>query len=190
VYLVWFLVRRAWRPLLWMAAAGGVLMLLSLSFVGIGGYLDYLTVISNISGTTDLVQNRHLTVTALSLGMPADVAWLVLLPTYVLALGTVILSRRRDKEVGFMVTAAAALLLAPLIWDHYFSITLLTAAFLTQRGRPWALALPLLTWLPPALLPFLAIATLLLPFLARDAESSEADAVGMDATPRTAGVPA
>ena len=190
VYLMWFLIRRAWWPLLWMAAAGGVLILLSLPFVGIGGYLDYLTLVSNVSGTTDLVQNRHLTVTALSLGVAADMAWLILIPTYILALGAVIYSRRRDREVGFMVTAAAALLLAPLIWDHYLSITLLTAAFLAQRGRPWALVLPLLSWLPPALLPFVAIATLLLPFLARDPESPEADAVGMDTTSRSAGVPA
>jgi hypothetical protein len=100
--------------------------------------------------------------------MPIETAWLVLIPVYLLALGAVLVSRRRDPEVGFMVTAAAALLLAPLIWDHYLSLLLLPAAFLAERGRPWALVLPLLTWLPGELLPLVSIAALLLPFLARD----------------------
>jgi hypothetical protein len=102
--------------------------------------------------------------------MPVEVAWLVLVPVYALALVAVAMSRRRDPEVGFMVTAGAALLLAPLIWDHYLSLVLLPAAFLAERGQPWALLLLLATWLPGELLPFVAIATLLLPFLARDKE--------------------
>jgi hypothetical protein len=74
-----------------------------------------------------------------------------------------------------MVTAGAALLLAPLIWDHYLSLVLLPAAFLAERGRPWALLLPLATWLPGELLPIVSIATLLLPFLARDKEPAQGD---------------
>jgi hypothetical protein len=167
VFLLWFLVRRAWRPFLWMAMGGLALIVLSLPFVGIDGYRDYLTVLRNVSGTADLVQNRHLTFTALWLGMPVELAWLVLVPVYVLAMVAVVMSRRRDPEVGFMVTTGAALLLAPLIWDHYLSLVLLPAAFLAERGRPWALLLPLTTWLPAELLPFVSIAAMLLPFMAR-----------------------
>ena len=72
-----------------------------------------------------------------------------------------------------MVTLGATLLLSPLLWEHYLVSLLLPAAFLAQRGRPWALALPLLAWLPVAFLPLLAIAATLLPFLAR---SPSADA--------------
>jgi alpha-1,2-mannosyltransferase len=168
IYLLWFMVRRAWRPLLWMAIGVACLLLLSLPFVGIDGYREYFTMLSHVSAPADLVQNRHLSYTAQRLGMPIETAWLVLIPVYLLALGAVLVSRRRDPEVGFMVTAAAALLLAPLIWDHYLSLLLLPAAFLAERGRPWALVLPLLTWLPGELLPLVSIAALLLPFLARD----------------------
>jgi alpha-1,2-mannosyltransferase len=170
IYLLWFLVRRAWRPLFWMLVGGAALVALSLPVVGIDGYRDYVTMLANVSDTADLGQNRHLTFTALRLGVPEEQAWLVLLPVYLLAVGAVVASRRRDPEVGFMVTAGAALLLAPLIWDHYLVLLLLPAAFLAERGRPWALVLPLLSWLPGELLPFVSLAALLLPFLARDRE--------------------
>ena len=134
VFLLWFLVRRAWRPFLWMAMGGLALIVLSLPFVGIDGYHDYLTVLGNVSGTADLVQNRHLTFTALWLGMPVELAWLVLVPVYVLALVAVVMSRRRDPEVGFMVTTGAALLLAPLIWDR-LSLARPAACRVPRRAR-------------------------------------------------------
>ena len=175
IYLLWFMVRRAWRPFLWMTIGGVALFGVSLPFVGLDGYRDYLAMLANVSAPADLVQNRHLSHTALRMGIPTELAWLVLIPVYLLALFAVIVSRRRDPEVGYMVTAAAALLLAPLIWDHYLSLLLLPAAFLAQRGRPWALVLPLFTWLPGELLPFVAIAALLLPFLAREATTPRDD---------------
>jgi hypothetical protein len=45
-------------------------------------------------------------------------------------------------------------------------LLLIPAAFAAGRGRPWALLLLLLTWLPQPALPFLAIAGMLLPFVA------------------------
>ncbi|MEP7361094.1 MAG: hypothetical protein ABI744_05885, partial [Chloroflexota bacterium] len=47
------------------------------------------------------------------------------------------------------------------------------AAFLAARGRPWGLALPLLAWLPQPALPLVALAGLLLPFLAPGSATSE-----------------
>ena len=175
VYLLWFAVRRAWRPLLWMAGGGLALWLLSLPFVGLEGYRDYVTMLGHISGMSDLVQNRHLTFTLIRLGIPVEHAWLALVPIVALALCTVVMSRRRDPPLGYMVTAAAGILLAPFMWDHYLSVLLLPAAFLTDRGRPWAVAVPLLMWLPHELQPFVAIAALFLPFLARDAAATDAD---------------
>jgi hypothetical protein len=45
----------------------------------------------------------------------------------------------------------------------------LPAALLAARGRPWGLALPLMAWLPEPALPFVVIAAVWLPFLAREA---------------------
>jgi hypothetical protein len=169
-FLIWFAMRRAWRPLAWMVGAGMALIVISLPFVGIDGYRDYFAVLGNVSGTGTLSQNRHITALAIELGLPTDKLWLVLVPTWALALGAMALSTRRDAATGYMVTAGAALLLAPLMWDHYLSMLLLPAAFLFERGRRWAILLPLLSWAPVPLVPLVAIAALLLPFLARDPE--------------------
>lgn len=171
-YLIWFGLRRAWRSLAAMVAAGLAVLVVSLPIVGVDGYRDYLALLGNVSDTGDLEQNRHLTVLALELGVPEDRLWLVLVPVWAAALVAMALSTRRDREVGYMVTAGAALLLAPLMWDHYLSMLLLPAAFLFERGRRWAIVLPLLSWLPPPLTPLAPVAALLLPFLARSAEPS------------------
>ena len=169
VYLLWFAIRRRWRPLAWMLATGAVLIVLTLPFVGIEGYRDYFTLLANVSDTGDLGQNRHLTRLALELGVAADHLWLVLVPTWILTVAAVIASTRRDAATGYMVTAAASLLLAPLMWDHYLTILMLPAAFLFERGRPWGMALPLFSWAPAPLMPLVAVAALLLPFTARPA---------------------
>ena len=170
VFLLWFAVRRRWRPLVWMLATGVVLIVLTLPFVGVDGYRDYFTLLANVSDPGDLGQNRHLTRLALELGLGADRLWLVLVPTWILTVAAIIASTRRDAATGYMVTAAASLLLAPLMWDHYLTILMLPAAFLFERGRSWGMALPLFSWAPAPLMPLVAVAALLLPFAARPAD--------------------
>jgi hypothetical protein len=87
---------------------------------------------------------------------------------YVVAIAAVLFSLRRDREVGFMVAVGASLLLAPVLWDHYLALVVLPAALLAARGHTWALALPLLTWLPGIAQPFVALLATLLPFWASE----------------------
>ena len=173
-FLIWFAMRRAWWSMIWMVGAGMVLLLLSLPFVGIDGYLDYFALLGNVDVTGELSQNRHLTALGRAAGLPADQPWLVLAPTWLLSLGAMALSTRRDPATGYMVTAAASLLLAPLLWDHYLSMLMLPAAFLFERGRRWAIVLPLLSSIPTPFTPLVAVAALLLPFLARDPQDDAA----------------
>jgi len=174
VLLIWQLLRRQWRAVAWTVGAGLVLIALTLPVVGLDGYLDYLTVLRNLSGVSGVEFNYDLSSTSLTLGSDETVASLALLGGYALAIVAIGLSLRRDREVGFMVTITASLLLSPLLWDHYLVMLVLPAAFLAARGRPWALALPLLSWLPAILLPFVVIAAVLLPFAARDIQPDEA----------------
>ena len=125
--------------------------------MGIGGYSDYLTVLRNLSGVTDVARNLDLSSTALALGLGGQVAAGLQLCGYGVAVGAILLSLRRDREVGFIVTVGASLLLSPLIWDHYLAMLVLPAAMFADRGRPAAIALPLLSWLPSELLPFVAL---------------------------------
>ena len=66
------------------------------------------------------------------------------------------------------VTLGASMLLSPLLWDHYLATLVLPAAFLAARGRPVALLLPLLTWLPAPVLPLVVVVATVSPFWARD----------------------
>ena len=68
----------------------------------------------------------------------------------------------------YLVAVGASLLLAPVLWDHYLALVVLPAALLASRGRVWALALPLLTWLPASLGFVLALLATLLPLVAGD----------------------
>ena len=167
VLLIWQLLRRQWRAVAWTVGAGIVLVLLTLPFVGIDGYGDYLTVLRNLEGATGVAENHDLSSTVLRLGLSEPVATLALLVGYALAIAAIGLSLRRDRELGFVVTASASLLLSPLMWDHYLAMLLLPAAFLAARGHRWGLLLPLASWLPADLYPFVALAAVWLPFVTR-----------------------
>ncbi|MCY7419586.1 MAG: DUF2029 domain-containing protein [Chloroflexi bacterium] len=165
--LVWYALRRRWRPIGWTLVTGVVIVLVTLPFAGIQGYLDFVSVLRNLTGVTGQDNNLDLGSTMLRTGAGPLIASLALYGGYALGLGAMIVSLRYDRETSFMVTIGATLLLAPLLWDHYLAALLLPAAFLAQRGRIWGLGLPLLAWLPPEVLPLLAIGGTVVPFVVR-----------------------
>ena len=173
ILLVWQTLRRQWRAVAWTLGAGLVLIVATLPFVGLDGYGDYLTVLRNLSDVTGVDFNWDLGSVVRSFGAGDTLSALALVAGFALAVVAIVTSLRRDREVGFMVTVVASLLLSPLLWDHYLSMLVLPAAFLASRGRPWALALPLASWLPGEMLPFVVLAAVFLPFLARDAEPAK-----------------
>jgi len=173
VVVGWWLLRGKLRPIVWTVLAGSLIFLLTLPFVGIDGWFDYLTVIRNLSNVTGVPKSFDLGSAVLLLGGPAWLSTLALFAGYATAVVATLFSLRRDRELSYVVTVMSSLLLAPLMWDHYLTLLLVPAAFLAGRGRIWALSLPLLAWVPVlvggALYPVLALAGLLLPFLARSA---------------------
>ncbi|MFO7532979.1 MAG: glycosyltransferase family 87 protein [Candidatus Limnocylindrales bacterium] len=186
LYLIWFALRRAWPQVVWMGAAGMALIVVSLPFVGIDGYRDYLTLLGNVGDTTGVLRNSDLASSALKLGVPGELAGWALVPGFAVATAAVLLGLRRDAEVGYMITLGASYLLTPLLWDHYLAMLVLPASFVAARGRPWALALPLLSWLPAVLLPFVLILAALLPLAARDRKPDATGAVRIGTAPRAA----
>ncbi|MEX2546511.1 MAG: glycosyltransferase family 87 protein [Chloroflexota bacterium] len=178
----WWLLRGRWRPVLWVAIAAGLIFLATLPFIGLDQWLEYVTVLRNVSNVTGARSNVDLGSSVLLLGGPTWLASLALFAGYATAALAVLFSLRRDRELSYVVTVMASLLVSPLLWDHYLTNLLLPAAFLASRGRAWALALPLLCWLPQLLaiwfpstrgiaevvLPYIAVAGLLAPFAAKD----------------------
>ena len=100
-------------------AAGVALIVASLPFVGVSAYVDYLKLVRNLSDLTGVPNNLDLGSTAARLGLGGAVASVALLAGYATAVGAVLLSLRRDREVSFMVTLGATLLLSPLLQDHF-----------------------------------------------------------------------
>jgi hypothetical protein len=102
----------------------------------------------------------------LALGASPEIAGIALIGGYAIAGVAVLLSLRRDAEVGYVVAATAALLLSPVMWPHYLVLLALPAALIARRW-PAAVALPLLGWLPEMFLPFVVVAATIAPLALR-----------------------
>jgi hypothetical protein len=166
LFVVWWLLRRQLKPIAWTAIASLALVVVTLPFVGLQGYIDYLSVLRNVSDAMGVRNNVDLGTVALGIGWSHEAATLLLAFGHVLALGALLAAVRRDRETGFIVTLMASLLLMPLLWPHYAVAFVFPAAFMAQRGRSWAFVLLPLTWLPVTVYPFLAVAATVMPFAA------------------------
>lgn len=183
VIAAWWLVRAQWRPAVATAVAFGAIVLVSLVWLPLDVWFSWLTVLRNVSDVTGVKANVDLGSAVLLVGGSARLAQTALYAGYAIAALAVLFSLRRDRELSYVVTLMATLLLSPLLWDHYLTNLLVPAAFLASRGRWWGLLLPLLCWAPTltvalmpsakpwaeALLTPVAVASVLLPFLAPDA---------------------
>jgi len=162
----WWLLRGRWRLIVWMAVTALVLLVLALPFVGIQGWLDYVTVLRNATHFEQVYRNWALNAIAYDYGLADPWPTVALLASFAIAVGAMLLSLRRDRELSYIVTFTATLIASPLLWDHYMTHMLVPAAFMASRGRWYAIVLPLLCILPQQWLPFIAIVAVLMPFLA------------------------
>jgi len=162
----WWLLRGHYRLIAWMAVTAIALFLVSLPFVGLQGWLDYVTVLRNGSQFDAVYRNWALNGQAYARGMPQPWPALALAGSFAIAIGAMLISLRRDRELSYIVTFTATLLASPLLWDHYMTHLLVPAAFMASRGRWYAIALPMLCILAQPWLPFIAIAGVIAPFFA------------------------
>ena len=95
---VWWLIRRQWQALAWTVGAGLLLIVLTLPFVGLGGYVDYLTVVRNLSNVTGVTHNVDLASAALLLGMGPGIVQPALVVQYTLGVGAIGLALRQDRR--------------------------------------------------------------------------------------------
>ena len=103
-------------------------MLITLPFVGIAGWNDYLTLLANLANFEGVFRNFALGALASRAGAPEWFSQAALFVGYAVAGVAVALSLRRDRDVSFVVTLGATLLLSPLLWDHYMTNLLVPAA--------------------------------------------------------------
>jgi hypothetical protein len=162
--LIWQLLRRRWRAAAWTIGAGVALVALTLPAVGVDGYVDYVAVLGNLGVPGVGWENHDLGALAASLGATEAGVDAIRVGAILLGVGAMLLSLRRDREVSFMVTLMASMVVVPQLWDHYLAMLVIPAAFLAERWRPVALLLPLLAWLPAISAP-VVMAAMLLPLL-------------------------
>ena len=109
ILLVWQLLRRQWRAVAWTLGAGLVLIAPSLPFVGLDGYLRLPDVLRQPE-RRDGCRARTWTWAAIALAAGLRTRRLdgpSCSAGYTVAIAAILLSLRRDREVGFMVTTTA-----------------------------------------------------------------------------------
>ena len=155
-------------------ATGLAIIVLTLPFVGVAGYRDFLILLRNLSDVTGVPNNQDLGSSVARLGLPSIASTGALFLGYVIAVVAIVASLRRGAEISFLVTLGATLLLSPLLWDHYLVLVLPVIGFLLERRTVAGAILALLTlfWMPAWLAPFVALGATLGPFLARPARGS------------------
>jgi glycosyl transferase family 87 len=167
VLVPWVLQRR-WRAVALTLAAGVVIGLATLPFVGISGWFDYLAAIRALGDVSAGEHNISLATTATALGVPGPEILLVTLGIAVAFVASAWSALRRDAETALVVALTGTILFFPFFHPHYLVQLLIPAAFLAGRGQWWGLALPLLGWLPGAALAPVAVAATLAPLLPRE----------------------
>jgi hypothetical protein len=167
VVLLGWLARGALHPIGWTVLVGLVIAVLTVPIVAVDGWLDYVTILRGLESISTGPHNVSLTTTALAAGLDARLSQGALVVGFLIALAAIVYAaRRRDSDVAIVVAISASLVLTPFVHSHYLTVLLIPAALLADRGWWAGLALPLLGWLPEAVLPIAAVIAMLLPLAA------------------------
>lgn len=169
--LGWALLTRRWQAL--GVALGGLAIgaVAATMASGAGSWADYLALLQRVSAPVTTAHNFTPGAIAFQMGLPQEAATVLQWVSVVAALLVVAWAAlRAGGEVGYLTAVTASQLISPLLWDHYAMLLLLPTAWLLDRGRWWAAAIPLATsvlliGLPPVVYPIAFWAALVAPLV-------------------------
>jgi hypothetical protein len=134
-----------WPLLVWQAATrrvvaavaalavGVALALGSWAAIGFTGLREYPDVLRRLQDVVEL-DSYTLYVVALDAGASSTLARAIWLAAGIAVLAAVVLvARRGDERRAFVLAVAAALLLSPIVWLHYFALLAVVVALARQR---------------------------------------------------------
>lgn len=186
VYVLQWLIERRVRALTWTVAAGLAMVAVSVPIIGFDTYAEYVTILRSLPDLSTGAHNLSLRTVAIESGLPGGIAAIVGPVGWLAGAAAVVFAAaRRDRDTAFVVSALATLVVTPFIHPHYLVLLLLPAALLAERGAPWALALPLLGWMPDPVLPLVGPLAIVLVLLVQPRTST---AGGPVPAPRAAAV--
>lgn len=142
----WALLTRQWRVI---ATGLGVLLVvavLTLPFVTVAAWWDYLEVIRRVTDPIATPNNYTAGAIAFRWGAGTELAAAIQLIAMAAAIGLwVMVCRLGTPAAGFVATVVTSQLLSPLLWDHYALLLLLPVALLLARRQWWVVLIPLST---------------------------------------------
>jgi hypothetical protein len=142
---IWLLATRRYRAAVYGLVAGLLLNAASFAVIGFHQIDRYLKDASKVS---DAFYRHAYTPTALALHFGAGVSVAVAIGVVVavlVAVACVVLGRRGDQLGALTLSVALMLLSSPVLWMHYFALTLVPLAIARPRLEPvWALPIVLL----------------------------------------------
>ena len=176
--LAWAVLTRRWVDVAAGAAVLAVLAAAATLVAGVGAWSDFLLLLGRVSDPITTPHNFTPGAVAYQLGVPREVASLVQWASMgIVALIVVFAALRRPPVASYLVVVVASQLLSPILWDHYALLLLLPVAWLVDRGRTWAVLIPLATCvvlvgvIPPLAYP-LAFGVTLVALLVEGSEGS------------------
>jgi hypothetical protein len=138
---------------------------------GPGTWLDYLTMLRNVTEPITTPHNFTAGAIAYQLGAGPAAAAVIQLTVSLLVVAAVVVSARiAEPAASYLVAVIGSQLLSPVLWDHYAMLLLLPVAWLLDRGHRWAIVIPLATstllisLTPPVAYPIAFIGTLVAVF--------------------------
>jgi hypothetical protein len=167
VVLVWAVLTRRWRAV---AAGSAVLVVLgavSALVLGLGVWTDFLSLLTRVNDPITTPHNFTPGAVLYQMGLSRDAAAAAQLASTVAAVVLLVVAAFRLPAVpSYLVAVVVSQLISPIAWDHYAMLLLIPTAWLLDRGRWWAVVIPLATSLlfvgliPPLVYPLSYWATL------------------------------
>jgi alpha-1,2-mannosyltransferase len=135
IILLWFLLTRRWQGAAFVFVGIVATVLLSVPFTGTQPWLDYPTVLANLSAPADTRDTLAPTVWLAE--------WIGFLPArlIVTGIGLALLAwaaLRLSTRMSFTVAVLVSILVAPALYHHYLAILVLPFLLLLAEGRPIA----------------------------------------------------
>jgi alpha-1,2-mannosyltransferase len=123
--------------------------------IGPQAWLEQASLLSRVSRPVETPHGFGLGRLAFESGTPADIATIIHWTNVGLVLGLVaIVTLLGSATASYLAVVIATQFVSPVLWDHYALVLLLPVAWLLDRGRWWAAAIPLITSTAFVAIPF------------------------------------